>query len=230
MQKITRTVLVLAALAVSCAALALTLLKREKGDIDRLVNSAGYLLETVYREGFSENKVDYEDPILNMRRVFLTTDLDEKHAEAVMKKLSYLDRKEPGRPIDLYIDTPGGSGGEMLSSFIHSIGSPVNVYALDYCCSAGTVVLASATGRRFAFSTSRIVVHIAFSESCPEDDKTYSPEAQEMYIYGLFWKNFSTLPEEFYSVDEDRYYNLTAAQALEFGIIDEIIEMKGDGG
>ena len=226
MRKISWPIPVLAAFAVSCAALVLSFTRPDRGGIDRIVNSAEYLLETVYREGFFESDIDYDDPVLNMRRIFLTTDLDEKHAEEVMKKLSYLDNKKPGSPIDIYIDTWGGSGGEMLANFIHSVQSPVNVCALDYCCSAGTVVLASATGKRLAFSTSRIIVHIALSESCSEDDETYSPEAQEAYIYKLFWKNFSTLPEDLYTVKNDRYYNLTAAQALEFGIIDEIIEME----
>jgi len=230
MKKITVTALTIGALAIACAALAVSLLKCNKGDIGRLLSSAEYLLETVYREGFSEIRIDYSDPILNNRKVFITTDLDEKHAQRVMYKLSYLDDTGPGVPIDLYIDTPGGTGGMMLSSFIHSLDSPVNVHALDYCCSAGTFVLASATGTRYAFSNSRIIVHILPPDSFPEDDETYSPELQEQSINTLFWERFSNLPPSIYDIGKDRYYNFTAEQALEFGIIDEIIEMKRDGG
>jgi ATP-dependent Clp protease protease subunit len=215
-----------AALALASAALAVGLAQRGGGRIANLVDNFEFLLESIYREGYAENEIEYDDPVLNQRMVFLTTDLDEKHAQAVMKKLSYLDLKQPGRPIDLYIDTLGGSGGEMLTNFIHSLRSPVNVYALDYCCSAGTIVLAGSTGTRYAFSTSRIIVHVRLPKAGPEDDDTYSPVAQESSINELFWQRFSKLPPEIYGVKKDRYYNFTAQQALEYGIIDEIITMQ----
>jgi ATP-dependent Clp protease protease subunit len=230
MKKMILTALVIGAAAVSCGALAVALLRGAgaEGGLECLVHNADYLLESFYREGYGEKRIDYNDPVLNDRQVFITTDLDEKHAQGVMKKLLYLDNTVPGSPIDLYIDTLGGTGGMMLSCFIHSLGSPVNVYALDCCCSAGTLVLASATGTRYAFSTSSVIVHILPSESCPEDDETYNPEVQERSINKLFWERFSDLPPAIYDIGKDRYYNFTAEQALEFGIIDEIIEMKKD--
>ncbi|MBN2322941.1 MAG: ATP-dependent Clp protease proteolytic subunit [Spirochaetes bacterium] len=230
MKKNTLTVLVIGAAAIACGALATALLRGagKDGGLDYLVSSAEYLLESVYREGYFEKRIDYNDPVLNERKVFITTDLDEKHAQLAMKKLLYLDITGPKTPIDLYIDTSGGSGGMMLSCFIQSLGSPVNVYALDFCCSAGTLVLASATGTRYAFSTSSIIVHIVPSESCPEDDETYNPEAQERSINAHFWERVSALPPELYDIGKNRYYNFTAEQALEFGIIDEIIEITRD--
>jgi len=225
MSKKLQIVLIAVTLALSSAALTIAISKPYPDGIGRVVNSFEYLLESIYREGFAENRIDYDDPVLNGRTVFITTDLDEKHAQAVMKKLSYLDKKQPGSPIDLYIDTLGGSGGEMLSNFIHSLESPVNVYALDYCCSAGTLVLAAATGRRYAFSTSRIIVHIVMPATGPEDDETYDPIKQESSVNRLFWMSFTNLPSRLYSVEEDRFYYFTAEQALEFGLIDEIIEI-----
>ena len=224
MSKKLQIILFVFALALSTAALTLTLSTQRPDGIGRVVNSFEYLLESIYREGFAENRIDYDDPVLNERAVFITTDLDEKHAQAVMKKLSYLDNKEPGSSIDLYIDTLGGTGGEMLSNFIHSLVSPVNVYALDYCCSAGTIVLASATGSRYAFSTSRIIVHMVMPVTAPEDDEEYGPIEQESSINEKFWTSYSSLPSRLYSVDEERFYYFTAEQALEFGLIDEIIE------
>jgi len=224
MSKKLQTILILGTLALSSAAITLAISKPGPDRIGSVVNSFEYLLESIYREGFAENRIDYDDPVLNSRTVFITTDLDEKHAQAVMKKLSYLDKKEPGSPIDLYIDTLGGTGGEMLANFIHSLGSPVNVYALDYCCSAGTIVLAATTGRRYAFSTSRIIVHIVIPVTGPGDDETYNVIEQESSVNEMFWMRFSSLPPELYGVEEDRFYYFTAEQALEFGLIDEIIE------
>jgi len=214
MSKKLQTILIIGALALSSAALTLAISKSYSDRLGSFVNSFEYLLESIYREGFAENS----------RTVFITTDLDEKHAQAVMKKLSYLDKKEPDIPIDLYIDMLGGTGGEMLSNFIHSLGSPVNVYALEYCCSAGTIVLAATTGRRYAFSTSRIIVHIVIPITGPGDDETYDPIEQELSVNRLFWESFTLLPSELYDVEEDGFYYFTAEQAHEFGLIDEIIE------
>jgi ATP-dependent Clp protease protease subunit len=226
MKKNLQIALIIGALALSSAALATALLQRGDDRVGSLVNSFEFLLESIYREGFAETRIEYDDPILNNRKVFITTDLDEKHAQAVMKKLSYLDSIQPSRPIDLYIDTLGGSGGEMLTNFIHSLSSPVNVFALDYCCSAGAIVLTGTTGKRYAFSTSRIIVHISLPKAGPEDDDTYNPVAQELSINELFWQRFSELPPEIYGVEKERFYNFTAQQALEYGIIDEIITMQ----
>ena len=220
-----KILLIVLAPVIAVVAVVFTIIQVQKNQITSIMSSYEYILESFYREGLVKSKIDYTDPVLNQRNVFITTDLDEKQAQTAMKELLYLDTKDPGMPIDLYLDTSGGTGGPMLSTFIHTLQSPVNVYALDYCASAGAIVLTSATGRRYAFSTSRIIVHILQPEETELDDETYSTINQEYKITEIFWKTFSKLPETIYGTVEERYYNFTAEEALEYGMIDEIIKM-----
>jgi ATP-dependent Clp protease protease subunit len=221
-----KTLLIILAPVLAVIAVVFTIIQVQKNQIANIMNNYEYFLESFYREGLVKSKIDYADPVLNQRNVFITTDLDEKQAQTAMKELLYLDKKDPGVAIDLYLDTTGGTGGEMLSTFIHTLESPVNVYALDYCASAGAMVLASATGRRYAFSTSRIIVHILQAEVLDLDDETYNSTNQKNKVTDIFWTTFSKLPEEIYGIGEERYYNFTAEEALEYGLVDEIVTME----
>ena len=225
MKKIILTLLIILAPVLAVVAVVFTIIQVQKNQISNIMNSYEYMLESFYREGLVRSKIDYADPVLNQRNVFITTDLDEKQAQTAMRELLYLDTKEPGTAIDLYLDTTGGTGGEMLSTFIHTLESPVNVYALDYCASAGAMVLTSATGQRYAFSTSRIIVHILQPEELDLDDEKYSSINQKYKVNEVFWTTFSKLPEALYGISEERYYNFTPEEALEYGLIDEIITM-----
>ena len=220
-----KTLLIILTPVLAVVAVIFIILQVQKNQISSIMNNFEYMLESFYREGLVKSEIDYDDPVLNQRNVFITTDLDEKQAQTAMKELLYLDTKEPGMAIDLYIDTTGGTGGEMLSTFIHTLESPVNVYALDYCASAGAMVLTSATGRRYAFSTSRIIVHILWAEELDLDDETYNSINQKYKVNEIFWTTFSKLPEDIYGISEERYYNFTAEEALKYDLIDEIITM-----
>lgn len=181
------------------------------------------ILEMVYDEGFAPSKIDYTDPVLLSRNIFLTTDLDEKAATEVMMKLKYLESLNGQEAINLHIETKGGYGGIMLGNYMQTITCPVNTIALDYCCSAGCEVLASGTGTRKAFSSSRIIVHIVKTSDSNIDDKRYNSTRLLDTVTANYWKTHSKLTEAFYQRDSDVLFNLTAEEALEFGIIDEII-------
>ena len=186
-------------------------------------NEFSDLLEIMYDENFKELNIDYKDPILLSRNIYLTTDLDEKAASEIMVKLKYLESLDNKSEINLFIETSGGYGGIMLANYLQTISCPINTIALDYCSSAGCELLASGTGKRKAFSTSRINVHIVQEENTDIDDETFNSVIQQQKINNIFWKKYSKLPEEFYLITENRFYNFTADEALKYGIIDEIL-------
>lgn len=216
---------------VSCSALLLVVVAfyfvqfrfRPQAQLD-LADEASRLLEVVNAEGFIPADLDYQDPVLNQRKVFLTTDLDERTAERVMRQLAYLDARDPGKPIDLFIDTAGGTGGIMLASFLRTLSSPVNTTALDFCASAGAEVLAAGTGTRSAFLASRIILHMVVEEDYPEDHPEYSFQALKERVSAAFWQTHSSLPREYWAVTEELYINLDSGQALAFGVIDRVID------
>lgn len=189
-------------------------------------DSASDILETIFAEGYGSAKIDYNDPVFLQRQVFLLTDIDSKSGEAVMLKLKHLDSVAPGQPIDLYIDSNGGSGGYMISNFLQTLKSPVNTYALDWCCSSGAEILAAGSGRRYAFETARIAVHIVPQEDRDSDSKDYGRVKMEQVATRSFWQQFTRLPKEIVDSKENMFFNLSAQQALQYGLIDEIIPKK----
>ena len=221
--KITIIIILLTALVTIFSILLMAGQQQPRNIVKDLKKQVSEILENVYDEGFAPIKIDYDDPVLLSRNIFLTTDLDEKAATEVMMKLKYLESLNGQEAINLHIETKGGYGGIMLGNYMQTITCPVNTIALDYCCSAGCEVLASGTGTRKAFSSSRIIVHIVKTSDSNIDDKRYNSTRLLDTVTANYWKTHSKLTEAFYQRDSDVLFNLTADEALEFGIIDEII-------
>lgn len=182
------------------------------------------ILESIYEEGFQNIVIDYNDPVLLQRDIFITTDLDQKVATTVMKKLKYLESLDPTASINIYIDTSGGYSGVMLANYIQTIKCPINTIALDFCCSAGAELLASGTGTRKAFRTSRIIPHMILGDDTSLDDEKYLYSSLLTKTNIEFWKKYSKMPKSYYNNKDEKFYNFSSDQALEFGIIDEIID------
>jgi len=164
--------------------------------------------------------IDFADPVLNHRQVLLFGDIDEKAAERTIQKLLFLEGKGH-EPIDLYLMTPGG---EFKSAFaiehvIRSLKSPVNTYALSECNSGGAVLLASGTGKRRAFRGAMVIVHGMLVRGKP-------PVAVTQQIqdgYTRFWRERARLPESWLPIPPNTVHVLSAEQALEYQLVDEII-------
>jgi ATP-dependent Clp protease, protease subunit len=183
------------------------------------------ILETLNDQNYHQSSIDYKDPVLLSRNIFLTTDLDQIEATEVMQKIKFLESLDQNKPINLYINTAGGYGGIMLSNYLQTVSCKVNTIALDLCASAGCEVLTSGTGKRQAFSSSRIIVHIVTNSNDDRDDQEFSSINQQDKVNIIFWKKYSKLPETYYSHrDNEIFYCLTAEEAKQYGIIDEIIE------
>jgi ATP-dependent protease ClpP protease subunit len=169
----------------------------------------------------TQSPVDFADPVLNRRQILLFGDIDEKAAERTIQKLLFLEGKGH-EPIDLYLMTPGG---EFKSAFaiehvMRSIKSLVNTYALSECNSGGAVLLAAGTGRRKAFRGATVIVHGMKVRGKPPVELT----RQIQDGYTRFWRERARLPESWLPLPPDILHVLSAEQALEYRIVDEIIE------
>ena len=194
--------------------------------VDMTAETAAEVVERLYIEGFLEPEIDYDDPVLRNRQLFLIGDLDEAAAQRLNRSLAYLDAIEPGEPITLHVHTSGGSSGFVVAHFIQTLTSPVHVVALDFAMSAGAVVLASGTGTRSAFPSSSIMVHIIDAPQNFRADATYNEEEQIRNVEREFWTRYTDLPTEIFSVEVETEFYLTPEQALAFGIIDEIVSER----
>ena len=166
-------------------------------------------------------RVDFSDPVLNARKILLFGGIDQRTAEIAIQKLLYLDGKEHA-PIDLYLETPGGDMKYAWAIYqtILLIKSPVNTYALSECNSGGAMLLAAGTGKRRAFHGAVIVLHGLNVRGTPPAG--FAEDAQASYTE--FWRTRSHLPPSWLPLPFDSFRVLSAAQALEYGIVDEVID------
>ena len=179
--------------------------------------------DEIVDDGLLDPPINYNDPVLNQRKVVLVDELNQLAIKRLMKQLMFLDAQKPGEPIDLYLDTVGGVGGLTVVNFFQTLQSPVNVYGLDWVMSGGAIILAGATGRRYTFSTSRISIHFPLNEGDEAAHPDYDAIAQSTASEEAFWSLHTKLPQALISIEEERYLYLTPQQALKFGLVDEIL-------
>lgn len=181
-----------------------------------------------------EDKID--STILEKRRLFLCDAIDDKSAEDIIRKLWYLEAKDPGKPILLVINSPGGSvdSGFAIWDQIKLITSPVTTLVTGLAASMGSVLsLAAAPKRRFSTPHSRIMVHQPRLSGVIQGQATdLEIQAREMiktrtilvdiYVQAT-GKDAATIEK---AIDRDTW--MTAQEALEFGLLDRIIEKYED--
>jgi ATP-dependent Clp protease protease subunit len=165
-------------------------------------------------------KVDFSDPVLNRRQIFLFGSIEQRVAETTIQKLLFLDAKSH-EPIDLYLQTPGGEFKHAMAieQTMRLIQSPVNTYALSECNSGGVVLLAAGTGKRRAFHGSVIIVHGLKIYGRPPAG--LKPQVEDAYTD--FWRRRARLPESWLPLPNGVIHVLTAEQALQYGLVDEIV-------
>jgi len=174
-----------------------------------------------FQRAKARSTADFSDPVLNRRQILLFGDIDEKSAERTISELLFLEGKGH-EPIDLYLMTPGGDFKSALGieHVMHSMKSPVNTYALSECNSGGALLLAAGTGQRRAFRGAMVIVHgMVVRGKMPAD---WVKQNQESYT--RFWRTHAKLPEAWLPLPPDVVHVLTAEQALEYHVVDEVIE------
>lgn len=192
--------------------------------------AANRLEEAVYQEisykNFPTQTYKIEKALISSRSIFLIEhQITNEIAITYMKEMLYLDWIKPGEPIHLFISSNGGLGSIMLSNFIMKLRSPVDTYALGSCWSGATMLLAAGTGRRYAFKNSRIGIHVPLgSLNLDKENQEWACEKVNQRMYEDFWKSVARLPKEYYPFKGEVKICFTLEEALEYGIIDEIID------
>lgn len=165
-------------------------------------------------------RVDFDDPVLNRRQILLFGPIDQRAAELATQKLLFLDGKSHD-PIDLYLQTPGGEFKDAMAieQTMRILQSPVNTYALSECNSGGALLLTAGTGRRRAFHGAVVGIHgLKFYGKPPP---ALTERIQEAYTD--FWRQRSRLPRSWLPLPAGVFHFLSAEQAFEYGIVDEVI-------
>lgn len=201
--------------------------------LNRPENIIPMVIETGAR---GERAFDIYSLLLRERIVFLGTPINDQVANLIVAQLLYLDREDPDRDIQLYINTPGGviSAGLAIYDTMQMVRADVSTMCVGLAASMGTVLLCSgAKGKRYALPNSTIHMHqpVGGAQGQASDIEIAAREILRVQdiIRGILASNTGQ-PYERIARDSDRDYYLTAEQAAEYGLVDEVLERpKGDG-
>lgn len=169
---------------------------------------------------------------LKDRKIFLWGEVSDESARDVTERLLYLEAEDPGKEIKFYINTPGGAitSGMAVYDTMQLITSPVTVIVTGMAASMGSILLSGAAkGRRLIYPHGRVLIHqplISGRFMAPAVD--INIQAQEMErIRDELNKILSEASGKDLSVverDSDRDFYLNAAEAIEYGLVDRIVE------
>ena len=192
-----------------------------------------YPLPYVYeRDGRSEKAWDIYSRLLKDRIVFIGTPIDDFVANAVIAQLLFLQMEDAKKDIHIYINSPGGSvtAGMAIYDTINFLHCDVVTYCVGQAASMGTVLLAAGTkGKRYALPNSRVMIHqpTGLATGQTSDISIASREILRWRktINEILAKH-SGRPVEQIEKDSDRDYYMTAKEAHDYGLVDQVIEIK----
>lgn len=179
--------------------------------------------------GRSERAYDIYSLLLRERIIFLGTPINDQIANLIVAQLLYLNREDPEREIQMYINCPGGIiyAGLAIYDTMQQIQAPVSTFAVGVTASMGTVLLATgAKGRRFALPHATIHMHQAHggSQGYTSDVEIQYREMkrQQDLLFGIISRHtgqsVSQVADDF---ERDRWMDAQAAK--EYGLVDDIL-------
>ena len=184
-----------------------------------------YVVEQTSR---GERSYDIYSRLLKDRIIFLGEDVNEVTASLVVAQLLFLESEDPGKDIQLYINSPGGvvTAGMAIYDTMQFIAAPVATICIGQAASMGAFLLAGgAKGMRYALPHSRIMIHQPSGgyQGQVTDIDIHAREVLRMKasLNEMLAKNTGK-PLDKVAADTERDYFMTAEEALEYGIIDKI--------
>jgi ATP-dependent Clp protease protease subunit len=193
-----------------------------------------YLVPTVVEQTPRGERVfDIYSRLLKDRIVFLGTPIDDQVANIIMAQLLHLEGEDPDKDIALYINSPGGSTYALMAVYdtMQFIKPDVATYCMGLAASAAAVLLAGgAKGKRFSLPHARIMVHqphVSGVGGQATDIEIHAKEilkTREEINEILAFHTGKTL--ELISDDTDRDFWLSAVEAVEYGVIDTVLDNR----
>lgn len=191
---------------------------------------AGLIPMVIESTGRGERAYDIFSLLLKERIVFLGSAITDQIANLIVAQILYLDREDPEKEISLYINCPGGAvyPGLAIYDTMQQIRAPVSTIAVGWTASLGTLLLAAGTkGRRYALPHATIHMHPAGGQM-----GGYAPDveiqAKELLrMQGLLQEILAShtgQSVERIAKDFDRDYYMNPQEAIEYGLIDKVLE------
>ncbi len=191
-----------------------------------------YVIEQTNR---GERSYDIYSRLLKDRIIFLSEDVNPMSASTIVAQLLFLESEDPDKEIFLYINSPGGSisDGLAIVDTINYIKCPVSTICIGMAASMGAVLLASGTkGKRFATRNSEILIHQPLIGGGGLSGQATEIKIHSDHILKLREKLNKILSEKTgqpldkIEQDTDRDNYMSAEEALEYGLIDKILDTR----
>jgi ATP-dependent Clp protease protease subunit len=183
----------------------------------------------VEQTGRGERSYDIYSRLLKDRIVFLGGTVTDDLANLVTAQLLFLESEDPEREINMYINSPGGSvtAGLAIYDTMQFVKPPVSTLCVGQAASMGSLLLAAgAKGKRYALPHSRILIHQVSGgfEGQASDIEIHAREALRLReILNEILAHHTGQNVKKIEKDTDRDNFMSAAQAVEYGLIDEVI-------
>lgn len=193
--------------------------------------SDSYISPTIIEERkLNVAQMDVFSRLMMDRIIFLGTQVDDYTANVIQAQLLYLDSSEPGKDVSIYINSPGGSvyAGLGIYDTMQYIQSDVSTICTGMAASMAAVLLvAGAKDKRFALKHSRVMIHQPMGgiQGQASDIEITSREILKLKkeLYSIISEHSGQPYEKVYQ-DSDRDYWMTAQEAVDYGMIDRVLE------
>jgi ATP-dependent Clp protease protease subunit len=181
--------------------------------------------------GTYEQWISIYDRLFRERIIFLAEEVDDAMANAIVAYMLYLDSDDPSKPIYIYINSPGGSvtAGMAIYDTMQHIKSEVVTICVGLAASMGAFLLTAGTkGKRLALPHARIMIHQPLGGTGRRQATDIEIEAKEILriktLLNQIMADRSGQTLEKVEKDTDRDFFMSAQEAKEYGLIDQVIE------
>jgi len=195
----------------------------------------GYMVPMVIEQtNRGERAYDIYSRLLKDRIIFLGTPIDDQIANLVIAQLLFLESEDPDKDIAMYINSPGGvvPAGMGIYDAMQHVRCPVATYCIGQAASMGALLLAGGTaGKRFALPNARVMIHQPAIHGGPggtvSDVEILAKELikSKQQLSEILAKHTNKQYEQILK-DTDRDYWMSASEAKEYGMIDEVVYPK----
>ena len=186
--------------------------------------------------GRGERAYDIYSLLLKERIIFLGTPIDDQIANLIVAQLLYLNNEDPEKEISMYINSPGGIvyAGFAIYDTMNMISNPISTVAVGVTASFGTVLLTAGTkGRRYALPHATIHMHqpLGGAQGQATDIEIAARQIlRQKAILNNILATSTGQPLEVIERDTDRDFYLDAKGAVEYGLVDQVLEVATEVG
>lgn len=195
--------------------------------------TSSYISPTIIEERqLNVAQMDVFSRLMMDRIIFLGTQIDDYTANVIQAQLLYLDSSDPGKDISIYINSPGGSvyAGLGIYDTMQFISSNVSTICTGIAASMASVLLVAGTkGKRFGLKHSRVMIHQPLGgmqgQAADMEITVRQIIKVKEELYTII-SDHSGKPYDQVEKDSDRDYWMNAQEAVEYGMIDEVMVRK----